>query len=439
MPEPTPVTKEWILQLEKTVAALDDRVKHLQAGLGTATVGSPAKRFWVLTGSRQTRAFMSSVCNQHIRPNTKVMAHVIEKETSIDYILVKAGTQGVSFDRRVELSPLEVLPHPLRVTARKVQAVEARRVDVGPCDGALERGDRGERGERNQQQQGGRRDQQQNQNRRNEPRNEPRDGQQAQKAPDAVKPEAGHAAPATAPQQKQRQPQPPKSALEAHPPAVAGEEGEGRGRRRRRGGRGRDREGREGRNAQAEGAAPMPASVDAATPVATPAPQAFMAPVEAAPAMPAATMDAPAPILVAAAPVTPRAEEVSAPQQPQLELSAPVVEAPAAPPAPAPVAAPAPAAVVSTFVAIDQIPDAERQASQQQRRRPRHSDANMASEPLVFIETAADKVQQAVLVEDEAPRRSAPRPRKAKPVVNEPLVFVETGKSNANQPDQGNA
>jgi hypothetical protein len=75
MPEPTPVTKEWIIQLEKTVAALDDRVKHLQAGLGAATVGSPAKRFWILTGSRQTRAFMSSVCNQHIRPNTKVMAH----------------------------------------------------------------------------------------------------------------------------------------------------------------------------------------------------------------------------------------------------------------------------------------------------------------------------------------------------------------------------
>ena len=75
MPEPTPVTKEWILQLEKTVAALDDRVKHLQAGLGTATVGSPAKRFWVLTGSRQTRAYMSTVCNQHILPNTNAMAH----------------------------------------------------------------------------------------------------------------------------------------------------------------------------------------------------------------------------------------------------------------------------------------------------------------------------------------------------------------------------
>lgn len=159
--------------------------------------------------------------------------------------------------------------------------------------------------------------------------------------------------------------------------------------------------------------------------------------------MPTATMDAPAPILAAAAPVAPRMEEAPAPQQPQLELSAPVAEMPATPPAPAPAQMPAapvaPAAVVSSFGTVDQIPDAERQASQQQRRRPRASDANMASEPLVFIETAADKVQLAVLVEDEAPRRSTPRPRKAKPVVNEPLVFVETGKSNANQPDQGNA
>jgi hypothetical protein len=75
MPEPTPATTDQLIQLEKTVAALDDRIRHLQAGLGTAKISSPAKRFWILTGSRQTRAFMSSVCNQNVRPNTKVTAH----------------------------------------------------------------------------------------------------------------------------------------------------------------------------------------------------------------------------------------------------------------------------------------------------------------------------------------------------------------------------
>ncbi len=91
MPEPTSVTNDQLIKLEQTVAALDDRLKHLQAGLWTAKITSPAKRLWILTGSRQTRdrakrlwiltgsrqtrAFMSSVCNQHIRPNTKVTTH----------------------------------------------------------------------------------------------------------------------------------------------------------------------------------------------------------------------------------------------------------------------------------------------------------------------------------------------------------------------------
>ena len=75
MPEPTAVTKDRFRELEKTVSALDDRVKHLQSGLQASKIGAPARRFWILTGSRQARAFMSSVCNQHIRPNTKVPTH----------------------------------------------------------------------------------------------------------------------------------------------------------------------------------------------------------------------------------------------------------------------------------------------------------------------------------------------------------------------------
>jgi hypothetical protein len=75
MPALTSVTNDQLIKLEQTVAALDDRVKHLQAGLRTAKIAAPAKRLWILTGPRQTGAFMSSVCNQHIRPNTKVTTH----------------------------------------------------------------------------------------------------------------------------------------------------------------------------------------------------------------------------------------------------------------------------------------------------------------------------------------------------------------------------
>ncbi len=75
MPEPTTVTKDRVRELEKTVSALDDRVKHLQSGLQASKISSPTRRFWILTGSRQAGAFMSSVCNQHIRPNTKVTTH----------------------------------------------------------------------------------------------------------------------------------------------------------------------------------------------------------------------------------------------------------------------------------------------------------------------------------------------------------------------------
>lgn len=75
MPALTSITNDQLIKLEQTVAALDDRLKHLQAGLRTAKLTAPAKRLWILTGSRHTRAFMSSVCNQCIRPNTKVTTH----------------------------------------------------------------------------------------------------------------------------------------------------------------------------------------------------------------------------------------------------------------------------------------------------------------------------------------------------------------------------
>ncbi len=292
-------------------------------------------------------------------------------------------------------------------------------------DGRGDRGPRNDRGDRGPQQQGGRRDQQQNQNRRNEPR----DAQpaQASKPGESAKVEAGHAPVATAPQQKPRQPQPPKSALEAHPPATQGEEGEGRGRRRRRGGRGRDRD-RDNREPRTDA---RPQSQEAKPPVELATP-----PVAEQPALPVSAMDAPAPILAPVhAPAEDRmvAAEIHVPATPVPTPVEPVRES-------VHVEEPAPVVVQQalSFGTVDQIPDIERQKASS-RRRARESDANLASEPLVFIETAADKVQQAALTEEDAPRRSTPRPRKARPVANEPLVFVETGKSGTNPADQGTA
>jgi hypothetical protein len=94
---------------------------------------------------------------------------------------------------------------------------------------------------------------------------------------------------------------------------------------------------------------------------------------------------------------------------------------------PAPVQdAPATVAAAATFSSIDQIPDAAPEVPRQPRRRPRAGEGNVASEPLVFIETAAEKLQQVALSDEEAPRRSTPRPRKSRTAASEPLVFVET-------------
>jgi ribonuclease E len=320
----------------------------------------------------------------------------------------------------------------------------------GDQRGRNDRNDRGERIERNEgarrdrqgqgQQQGGQQRQQNHpQGRRNEPRGEQRqEGRQVGAKPveQNMKPDAIGAAP-----QKPRQPQAPKSALEAHAPTQAqGEEGEGRGRRRRRGGRGRDREGREGR----EGREPR----ETGAPVDTNA-----APVNTLPALPdsqeahvptsSPNMDGPAPIL--AVPDVP----IETPRQTVLfdtPAPAPVVATPAdvdaAPqPSAAPLAQPSPAPApfreAVSFARVDQIPDATASEPRTPRRRARGTDANLASEPLVFIETAADKVQQVVLAEEEAPRRSTPRPRKARTTASEPLVFVET--ANKPQSDTSNA
>ena len=331
-----------------------------------------------------------------------------------------------------------------------------------------ERSDRGERGERGER--GGERRPREDRNRRDQ-----QSGQQ--KAQDG---QAQQQAQPQQPQQKPpRQQQNAKPALENVKPAEQTQEardGEGRGRRRRgRGGRDRGERGEpraerpEGANGeqapvQAQGALALGAAESSheqheqssahvpAFIAATPAPAAdvvtphFDEPVKETPAFEPAPQrasiqhEAAEPIqheaaepIHAAAPVeeAPVAHVVAEARP----APAPVESAPATPSAPLdarpePVRVPAPAYTspplqsVVSFAAVDQIPDVA-PARAEPRERRKYSAAQTIAEPLVAIETSPDKVQP-VVVAEEPPRRSAPRPRRQRNVTNEPLVFVET-------------
>ena len=292
--------------------------------------------------------------------------------------------------------------------------------------GQQDRGDRNERAPRND----GRKP--------NEPRRDLRNEPRGEQPVEAKEPRGAETTP-----QKPRQQQPTKPALEART-VDAGEEGEGRGRRRRgRGGRG-GREGREERGGNAQPTAqqgevqalPAAAEVEAAhtnaamLAAAPPAGNLAVTPaaVVSAPVAASVLADdiAPATVTFAAdAPqVTPeRNAVVSAPTP--MATTEQVASAPAA--VSAPIAA-APVFAMVTPVAVDQIDDDHMSAPRQPRRRTRPTESNMESAPLVFIETAADKVQSvlATVEDDEAPRRHTPRARKPRDTVSEPLVFVET-------------
>ncbi len=329
----------------------------------------------------------------------------------------------------------------------------------GSGEGDRKRGDRGERKERSPNQAAGQpergdRPPRSDGRKPNEPRRDARNEPRGETPVEAKEPRAPEAAP-----QKPRQQQPAKPALEARP-VEGGEEGEGRGRRRRgRGGRG-GRDGREGReerggatqanaqpNAQSNGqpddvqAMPVVAGTEAAQTNA-----AMLAASQAAgnPAI------APAAV-VSASVVTAPAVQESAPaavnpadEAPRMPLErSPAVE-PMSVTAAEPVQAlhvfSAPPAVVPTFASVipapvDQIADERPSAPRQPRQRPRQNTGNMEHAPLVFIETAADKVQSVLPpVEEEAPRRRTPRARKPRDTMSEPLVFVET--QPVNKPDQ---
>ncbi len=243
--------------------------------------------------------------------------------------------------------------------------------------------------------------------------------------------------------------QTPKPALESHPPAQApqneaGEEGEARSRRRRgRGGRGRNgKDGREVREARVGGDGGVSGSNDNAfanqpnttaadaSGVSSNAQQdlnlgmpASFTPTPTPAVAPAATIAAPIAAPVVAAVVTPPSTTI-----------APVVTAPVAAPVPVAVQAvvEAAATVYRSSTAppapVDQIDDAAPVRTQPRERRSSNS---AQSEPLVFIETDAGKTQatnvgQATLAEIEPQRRSTPRPRRSRDVVNEPLQVIET-------------
>ncbi len=320
----------------------------------------------------------------------------------------------------------------------------------GGRDGAKDskRGDRNRNGQSSQggngQGRGPRKDGEPNREPREQKGQEPRN--QEAKGPDARE------------AQKPRQPQAPKAALEARPVEAGedGAQGEGRGRRRRgRGGRDRGERGsrQESRvdstvvandTNSNDVSSPMnhvthedptmntTAAVAHATHVTTP----DYAPVQTAASIATvaaaeAVVSAPVPSAIAETPPAPVVVQVVAP--------VPVMLAPAAAPVAAPVAVEtsptaAPAMVFGSIAAVDQIGDV---APVRNTPRPRRrNETSQVQEPLVFIETAADKAPPVSVIEDEAQRRRTPRPRKAREAMNEPLVFVETNNA-PNNVDQG--
>lgn len=73
--EQTPLTKDQLTDLERSVAALDNRLQNIQWGLQQITATSLVGRFRSLIRSTRGSRFMSAVCNQPVRSNTKLGNH----------------------------------------------------------------------------------------------------------------------------------------------------------------------------------------------------------------------------------------------------------------------------------------------------------------------------------------------------------------------------
>lgn len=68
------ITKNRLMDLERTVDVLNGRLREVQWTLQRAKGHSLTERLWrnLLSTTRQGSEFMSAVCNRRIRPNTKV-------------------------------------------------------------------------------------------------------------------------------------------------------------------------------------------------------------------------------------------------------------------------------------------------------------------------------------------------------------------------------
>ncbi len=314
-----------------------------------------------------------------------------------------------------------------------------------------DRGDRGDRGGRDGQQrpgQGPRKDREGDAQRDNKRDQRPPKAENAERAErsDGARPQEPR-------EQKPRNAQPGKPALEAK--HMEQPDGEGRGRRRRgRGGRDRGERGDRPERAERTPRNDAPAA-EQTNGTLFPAEAAVVAVATAGIAVEAVSHAAPQ-----AAPVQPSFDAMKTQPLPVAEESheavapAPVAVAkpavetasePVAAPAAAPVAE-APAAPVSvqqmmfttrevTFSPVDQIGDVVTPRAQPRQRKRYNEAAAAAAEPLLIIETAPDKAVAAPVVEEEAPRRRAPRPRKNRETSSEPLVFVETGKTDGDTPN----
>ena len=69
------MTKERLIDLQRTVDTLQGRVQDMQSELRQAK-RPPAERWWKnLLGAKQGNTFMSACCNRRVRPNTKMVSY----------------------------------------------------------------------------------------------------------------------------------------------------------------------------------------------------------------------------------------------------------------------------------------------------------------------------------------------------------------------------
>lgn len=71
------VTRERLIDLQRTVDSLQGRVQDMQWELRQANRRPLTERWWKnLLGARSSNAFMSACCSRRVRPNTKMVDYV---------------------------------------------------------------------------------------------------------------------------------------------------------------------------------------------------------------------------------------------------------------------------------------------------------------------------------------------------------------------------